>query len=466
MGIIDRFKAYLNEEDTSDEELLNEQLKKEAARKALKEEKRAAREDERLRKKALKSGTESQAEDEETPIEKNPKSKNKRSKKSKARKNFKEGRVDLDDEDVLAEMKGTHTVNAEVKAVQDFCEQLVDVTYHMEDMRREYQMVTGYLTDIQRIEELPVDMAVDIIDIAKKIEMLDKSRETYLQSEDLLSMEQYKLMVKYEDEIPDTVKKLNEMEVRDSMLKNDMGHLEGEKESLKYRREDCTDSINRIRGILMTILILAIVTCVGLFFVAYSTRKSITMYMLIIGAVALLFFAISYTKYVELKAEIKESDAKYKRAISLLNKVKAKYINNTSTLDYIYDKYGVNSSKELEYNWVQYNTMIKDAMKYTQANSDFRRYCDMLVDKLARIGLKDPLVWPKQTSALIDRREMVEIKHALNVRRQKIREKLAACEKIQDNAKIALKAAVEINPAMESFIREILTPFKVNVEDK
>ncbi len=444
MGLIDKFKAYLNEEEPVEE--IQEDISK-----------KVEQDGEAGEEEVVNDYEESDTTAPKTSLFRNLFNRNK---KRKSEKSF-----DLDDEDVLAEMKGTHTVNAEVKSVQDFCEQLVDVSYHMEDMRREYQVITGYLTDIQRIEELPVEMAVEIIDIAKKIEMLDKNRETYLQSEELLSMEQYKIMVKYEDDIPDAMKNLNDMEIRDSMLKNDMGHLEGEKESLKYRREDCANVINRLRGMLITILVLALLTCVCLFCFSYAQRKSITFPILVVGAVAFLFFAISYGKYIDLKSEIKEIDAKKKRAISLLNKVKAKYINNTNTLDFIYDKYNINSAKELEYNWSQYNIMLKDARKYTQANSDFRTYCDMLVDKLARVGVKDPLVWPKQTTALIDRREMVEIKHALNVRRQRIRDKLAACEKIRDNAKIALKAAVEINPAMESFIKDILAPFKVKVDD-
>ncbi|MBQ8165940.1 MAG: hypothetical protein IJZ96_02765, partial [Lachnospiraceae bacterium] len=371
--------------------------------------------------------------------------------------------IDMSDEDVVEEMRQTKTVNAEVKAVQDFCEQLVDVSYHMEDLKKEYQVVTSYLTDIQRIEELPIDIAHDLIENAKRIEMLDKNRQTYLQSENLLTMEQYKTMVRLEDEVVDTIKTLNEMEQRDALLKRDMGHLEGEKESLKYRRRDCSVGIDRLRAVLGTVLILFLLTTMVVIWYGLSTRANVTIPALTIGAIVMVVFAACYAKYMDYKQEIKEADAKVKRAVSLLNKVKAKYINNRSTLDYIYEKYGVNSSKELEYMWAQYDTMNKDAMRYTQANNDFRVYCDQLVKTLERIGLRDPLVWPKQTNALIDRREMVEIKHSLNMRRQSIREKLATCEKISDNAKVAIRASVELNPALESFVKELLTPFKVNV---
>lgn len=439
MGLFDKFRAYLNEEDPGDNE---EQLQEESTEDEL-------------------DYLEDDEDSEEKPARKftwGARLKNMIASISK-----KKDSINMDDEDVLEEVRQTRTINAEVKAVQDFCEQLVDVSYHMEDLRKEYQVVTSYLTDIQRIEELPIDMATEIIDNAKRIEMYDKSRQTYLQSENLLTMDQYKTMVRLEDEVVDTIKTLYEMEQRDAILKNDMGHLEGEKESLKYRRKDCSVGIDRLRAALGTVLILFLVTAMILVWYGLSTRANVTIPALVLGAIVMVVFAACYAKYVDYKSEIKESDAKVKRAVSLLNKVKAKYINNTSTLDYIYEKYGVHSSKELEYIWAQYDTMNKDAKKYTQANNDFRVNCDRLVKRLADIGVKDPLVWPKQTNALIDRREMVEIKHSLNVRRQSIREKMATCEKISENAKIAIRASVELNPALESFVKEILTPFKVKM---
>ena len=146
-----------------------------------------------------------------------------------------------------------------------------------------------------------------------------------------------------------------------------------------------------------------------------------------------------------------------------VNKVKAKYVNNTNTLDYIYEKYGVNSGKELMYRWDLYNQMQRDAKKYSQASESYYLACDRLVKQLADVGIADPMVWKNQTNALIDRREMVEIKHGLNVRRQKIREKMASCEKIRQNATSALKASIAANPGIESYIRELLATYDLEL---
>lgn len=352
----------------------------------------------------------------------------------------------------------------EAQAVKDFCEQLVDVSVHSAELAREYELVTSYLTDIQRIEELPVQMAEELIDLATKIDTLNKNRENYSKSENLLPIEQYNIMSTYEDDVIDAIKNLNDMEMRDGMLKNDMGYLEGEKEDLKYMRSEYLDGITRVRGIIIAVLAIFLGAVMIMTAYAVSSKESVTLYALIAGVITMLSFAIAFVRYSDLRKQIQECDAKLKRAVSLQNKVKAKYINNTNTVDYIYEKYGVNSCKELEYMWEQYNTMVRDAKQYEKANANLKRLCDDLVLRLDKLGLKDPEVWSKQVNALIDRREMVEIKHGLNVRRQKLRDSMVTCEKIKSNAVTALRAELTENPSMDEFIRKQLAPYGIEFE--
>lgn len=362
-------------------------------------------------------------------------------------------------------VRARHVLENERKLVEDFCEQLIDSSAHMEEAKREYRIVTEYLSDIQRIEELPISMANELVQTAEQIDRLDKDRQTYIQSENLLPVEQYNLLSTYDSEVVATIKNLNDMEMRDTMLKSDMGHLEGEKEDLKYNRLEYADRAERLRGIIITVLVLFLLTSGGLLAYAVTAKKSVTLYALLTGAVAMIAFAIFYVRYSNLQNEMRDTDAKLNRAISLLNKVKVKYINNTNALDYIYEKYDINSAKELEYRWEMYNTMVRDEKKYYQANSELRVLHDALIAQLTRIGVRDPQVWLKQVGAIVDRREMVEIKHGLNVRRQNLRERIATCEKIQDNARIALRASVAANAGMAGYIRELLAPHKIKIEN-
>lgn len=429
MGLFDKFKDYLNEEpeDDIDEAEAEEKRQKQAALKERKEQRRA-------RKKARKAASE-----------------------------------DNDDiinmEKELKSVKATKKSDNERAIVKDVCEQLVDVSYHMEDMKQEYKVVTDYLVDIQRIDELPIQMANDLIDTAKSIELLERDKQKYLASENLLSMEQYNRISMYEDDVIKTVKELNEMEMRDGLLKSDMGYLEGEKEDLEYLRDEYADSITRIRGIMIGVFLVCFAAMAGLLIFALGKRENVTVYALGVGAMLMIAFAIAYVKYLDYNNDIRDINAKHKKAVSLLNKVKVKYINNVNAMDYLYEKFGVNSCKELEYQWEQYNTMVSDALKYSRTNKDLRFFKEQLIDKLKRIGVSDAEVWTRQTNALIDRREMVEITHGLNVRRQKLREKLATCDKIKNNATTALKAAIEEKPELKAYVAEILESYRLSLEN-
>ncbi len=431
MGLFDKIKAYFNEELPSDTELKESSGSGEAsdAEKTVRRKKRSKRKEINKLKDAVANGY-------------------------------------LDTKSELGSVRAKHSRENERKTVQDFCEQLIDVSKHMEETKQEYKLVTEYLTDIQRIEELPVEIANELVATAKNIERLDNNRQKYLQSENLLTMEQYNTIANHEDEIIDTIKNLNEMELRDSMLKSDMGHLEGEKEDLRYMRSEYAEGIDRLRAVLITVLIAFLFTIGTMLVVALATKKNLTVYVLAVGLVAMLVFAVSYVKYIDLKSDAADSLARINRAISLLNKVKVKYINNVNALDYIYDKYGVNSCKELEYRYELYNTMVRDAKKYYQTNGELREQNSRLIEQLTAFGVEDPLVWTHQVHAIIDRREMVEIKHGLVVRRQKLRDTMETCRKIKDNAMIALRASVEANPGMQSLISEILTPYNIKVSDQ
>lgn len=428
MGFFSKLKAYLNEEEPAE--------------------------------KPIGETTEHAAEDTTDDLTDEPSAKGRFSKR-KAKRALKQVSKEQSSDQISTHPK--HGILDERQAVQDFCEQLVDVTNHMEEIKTEYRIVTNYLTDIQRIEELPIEAAEDINATAQMILQLDADRQAYLESEKLLPLEQYNTMAAYEDEVFDTIKKLNEMEMRDSMLKSDMGHLEGEKESLKYVRADDADRIERLRGVIITILVLFMLTSIGLFVYAASAKKAVTLYALAVGAFAVVAFAIAYARYVDIRKEVRESEAKLNRAISLLNKVKVKYINNVNTMEYIYRKYGVNSCKELEYRNELYQKMVRDEKRFDRADNDLRVQQERLEKKLDRIGVRDTGVWLSQVHAFVERSELTGIKQALMERRRNLSNRMTISEKIRDNACTALRAALADNPGMEEVINESLSPHNIAV---
>ncbi len=65
---------------------------------------------------------------------------------------------------------------------------------------------------------------------------------------------------------------------------------------------------------------------------------------------------------------------------------------------------------------------------------------------LRRYQIKDPMIWLQQTQALLDRKEMVEIRHNLIIRRQSLRRRMDYNKEV-----IAGKAQEEIKDLVESY---------------
>ena len=122
--------------------------------------------------------------------------------------------------------------------------------------------------------------------------------------------------------------------------------------------------------------------------------------------------------------EIKQAEVNINGAIVLLNKVKLKYVNITSAVDYACEKYHVKNSHELNYMWEQYMEAVKEKEKYAKTNEELEYFNGRLVRMLKNYQLYDPKVWVYQAQALIEKKEMVEVKHNLLVRRQKLRSRI------------------------------------------
>ena len=71
-------------------------------------------------------------------------------------------------------------------------------------------------------------------------------------------------------------------------------------------------------------------------------------------------------------------------------------------------------------------------------------YYDKLVNLLKKCDLYDSRVWIEQPQALTDQKEMVEIKHNLLVRRQKLRTKIAS------NLEIVKRGRAEIDRMLKA----------------
>ena len=112
------------------------------------------------------------------------------------------------------------------------------------------------------------------------------------------------------------------------------------------------------------------------------------------------------------------------KIILLQNKVKIRYVNNTNLLDYLYLKYGVTGAGELMEMWENYKIEKEEREQLRKAELDLDYNQQELLQMLKRYQIKDPAIWLHQTEAILDHKEMVEIRHNLIIRRQSLRRRM------------------------------------------
>lgn len=344
------------------------------------------------------------------------------------------------------------------------CDQIVDATYQMEDLRVEYEMVTSYFTDIQTIEELPQNVRQEITDIAKKIAFLENETTQFLHSDDRISDENFRMIQGIEKELTEVFGQLKDLEDMDMKIKRDMKHLEAEKNTQEYLQASIEERQSKLRLFLIVFGTVSALLVLTLAVVGVLTENSLLIPILLILVVVLSMVALTIVSYRNLSYEFKMSEARENRAINLMNKVKIKYINNTSTLEYLYSKYKIKSLRELEYLYEQYLIMVDEVRKYQRTTGNLRELSEALTKLLFAYGIKDPDIWTKQSAALIDNREMVEVKHSLNVRRQKLREQIAYNEELRLSGLKDIREMLKVNPELREQVKRELEIYHINLQ--
>lgn len=341
--------------------------------------------------------------------------------------------------------------------------QIVDSTYEMEDLKREYELVTSYFSDIQKIEQMAPDRLLKLEDDARRVLMLEENRKEFQHTPKRISSERYKLLMRLEEDVPTAIVRLKELEDMRGKITRDLEYLEGEKGALQYEEEELQKKQSTLRTVAVVIGLLTVLTVVVFLILTLQYGMDFTVAGVCVAIVALVIEFFLFLSYNRVDYDRKICYQKHNRAIQLQNKVKIKWLNNTNNLDFLYTKYEVNSRKELEYDWEQYRLTLEEEEQYQRNTGDLHVYQEELVSNLVQAGLADPVIWLQQVLALVDKREMVEVKHSLNVRRQKLRERMKQNEDNRQNSFVCVKGILTEHPELKEQAREVLTSYHIAV---
>ena len=333
---------------------------------------------------------------------------------------------ETDWEDEEEEVDSVDFDNKEVREayVRNCLDKMAEATKELENLTFEYDMVTSYLKDMEEIEALPEEEAEELKSCAKKVELLQNSRDDYMGRKRRMSDDRFRQIERMLDEIEEGCEKIKEAEQYQELVKKDLSRLEGEKHAYLYRKNELTGAIADTRGMAI-ISVIALGLCFALLlFLQFFLEMDTKMGYLITAFVAAFAITLIYVKHSEARRDLRRVELSINKIILLQNKVKIRYVNNTNLLDYLYLKYNVTSAEELENAWNLYYQEKEEREKCKRAELDLDYNQQELLRILRANQVKDPAVWLHQTEAILDHKEMVEIRHGLIIRRQSLRRRM------------------------------------------
>ena len=331
----------------------------------------------------------------------------------------------------------------------------------IEESKIEYKAVTSYISDIEKIDRIPKQQRETIEDAATNILNLNKERNHIRSRQYNITDVQYRLFERYEIQLPKDLTSLKEAESYQGDIEDDIKRLEREKQLFLNDEDDIINKQSFLRGIAKTTFVVII-----LLFVIFAALTSITGSDMTLPFLLTVLMGMGSALYIFIEArknahEIKMVQLKINKVILLTNKVSIKSVNNRNYLEYSYSKYMVDNYEQLKNRWEQY-VKIKDENKRFEGNTRLLELNnDILIEELKRYDISDSEIWIYQPSAILDSREMVEVRHRLNVRRQKLRERIEANQDQKEEASKAIVALVKAYPDSEADAVRILKKYHI-----
>ena len=123
-------------------------------------------------------------------------------------------------------------------------------------------------------------------------------------------------------------------------------------------------------------------------------------------------------------------------------------------------KYDTDSAARLKKRWDNYQQEKEERKQYAEAEAKTDFYQKQLVTQLSKYRISDPARWLNQPAALLDKREMVEIRHGLILRRQALRKQLDYNKEVADVAHKEIMDVVEQYPDYTAEILEMVNKYQ------
>lgn len=347
-----------------------------------------------------------------------------------------------------------------VAYVSGCLEQAAEASRELKSLNGEYGRVTSYLMDIEEIEALPEEERNVLNGIARRIQALSQEREQYHEKKNRMKDADYHRLRQQESEVQEGIEKLKECESYGNLVKQDMQRLDRERHAYTYRKAELENMMNNFRGIAVIVLTALAACVVMLMVLQYASEMNTVVGYAISMPTAAIAITVLWVKYTDAGQEKRKVELANNKLIQIQNKVKIRYVNNSNLQEYLCIKYGTDSAASLEKTWRKYCQEKEERKQYAEAEAKLDYYLKQLINRMSNYHINAPYRWADQSQALLDKREMVEMRHELILQRQALRKQMEYNTGVTENARKEIMDVVKLYPAYAAEIMAMVDQYE------
>ena len=367
-----------------------------------------------------------------------------------------------EDEEVVYTRDGIdfHDQTQRTRYIAECLEQIREGSHEMEVLKSEYDRVTSYLKDMEEIEALPDSERSELNAVVRQLVTYEEDIEKFRSRSSPLTDEQFASLRRREKEIPSGLEKIKENERMAILIRKDLRRLDGERKALAFRENELNETMENMRGMAVIFSVAAAALLIILAVMQFAFGMEVYIgYFLTIACCAIAITVVC-VRFIDANHELERSSGGMGKLIQLQNTVKIRYVNNRNLLSYLYIKFDCKNGRELEELWSMYSKEAEDRRQFSENSSGAELAREDLIRFMRRHRISDPLRWIDQIPALLDKREMVELRHGYILRRQALREQIEYNNDLAKKAKDEITSVAKAYPMYAAEILEMTERFE------
>ncbi len=309
--------------------------------------------------------------------------------------------------------------------VKNLCDLMAECTDEIESASNEYRYVTDYLKDCEIIDQVTDTPENQLVNAAENVVRLMNKNQMHTSKLGRISESKFNQMQSIASEMPKALDELREQEEYKEIVRDDLKKLEGEKVSRQFMRSDARVKELSCRNIaVITVFAMGFVMLI-LLLMKFMFEMNVMAGFIIAAALGSITLAISFSSYLSARGVERKLTSQLNQIIGKQNTIKIKYVNIQNLIVYKYEKYHINSSDELAYFWGLYVDEKNERDMIRRMSRELDQAEERFRIELVNVHVNYPTLWVHQAEAVVDKREMVEIRHELVARRQGLRKRIS-----------------------------------------